>query len=25
MEGSGDVPQDELVPRFEFDEADGEL
>jgi len=25
MEGSGEVPQDELVPRFELDEADGEL
>jgi hypothetical protein len=25
MDGSGEVPQDELAPRFEFDEADGEL
>jgi hypothetical protein len=25
IEGSGEVPQDELGPWFEFDEADGEL
>ena len=25
IEGSGEVPQDELGPRFEFDDADGEL
>jgi len=25
MVGSGEVPQDELGPWFEFEEADGEL
>jgi hypothetical protein len=25
MEGSGEVPQDELGPRFELDDAEGEL